>query len=68
MGKTFFKKVAKCKKCGGILVSDESIRRGYGPSCYKVRDEPKVTTLGNNKIKDNEVITGQVTIFDILGE
>lgn len=67
MGKTFFKKVARCKRCGGILTGEESIRKGYGPSCYKNRDKPtdKATNQGNEK----EVVTeGQITIFDILGE
>lgn len=65
MGKTFFKKVAKCKKCGGILVSDESIRRGYGPSCYKTRDDPKERKESmDNTLKGD--VGEQVTIFDIL--
>ena len=65
MGKTFFKKVAKCKKCGGILVSEESIRRGYGPACYKTRDDPKERKESKDNTSKGDV-GEQVTIFDIL--
>lgn len=67
MGKTFFKKVARCRRCGGILTGEESIKRGYGPSCYRNRDIP--TDNAKEQGTNQEVMMkGQVTIFDILGE
>ncbi|MHA2282510.1 MAG: DUF6011 domain-containing protein [Promethearchaeota archaeon] len=26
----------KCKRCGRVLRSEESIKRGYGKSCYRI--------------------------------
>ena len=65
MGNTFFLKVARCKRCGGVLTDDESIKRGYGPSCYKNKDELK--EIKRDFTKENDV-GEQVTIFDILGD
>lgn len=65
MGSTFFLKVARCKRCGGVLTGDESIKRGYGPSCYKNKDEAK--EIKRDFTKENDV-GEQVTIFDILGD
>lgn len=65
MGNTFYKKVARCKLCGGILISADSMQRGYGPACYRKRDK------GGGKDVEDKVdvpITGQVTIFDYLEE
>ena len=67
MGKTFFLKVARCKRCGNVLTGDESIKRGYGPSCYKNRDTPKEIEKGKDNTSERDV-GEQVTIFDILGD
>lgn len=38
--KPFLMTVRRCKRCGGILISEKSIRRGYGPCCeQKEREE-----------------------------
>ena len=66
MGKTFFLKVARCKRCGNVLTGDESIKRGYGPACYKNRDVPKDIEKSNDTVSNG--VGEQVTIFDILGD
>ena len=65
MGKTFFLKVARCRRCGNVLTGDESIKRGYGPSCYKNRDVPKEREKSKDTVSNG--VGEQVTIFDILG-
>ena len=53
----FYLEVARCKRCGGILVSETSKKRGYGASCYK-----KEMINKKNKVVDSQ----QRTIFDYL--
>lgn len=36
----------KCKRCNAILTSEESIKRGYGKTCYKI-----ITLQGKKKLR-----------------
>lgn len=49
--------VGRCKRCGGILISEDSKKRGYGSSCFKKAKREK---------EENEPYPGQRTIFDYL--
>lgn len=63
----FFMQVAKCKRCGGILLSDSSKKRGYGASCYKKRVlEIKNKERNVEKKRGCEPYIRQTTIFDYL--
>ena len=37
---------ARCKRCNSILTSEESIKRGYGKTCYKI-----ITLQGKNTLR-----------------
>lgn len=40
--KPFLMTVRRCKRCGGILISEKSIKRGCGPCCErKEREEQR---------------------------
>ena len=56
----------KCIKCGRELKDPESIARGIGPVCWQRTHKKSVAV----KAEDREeiVIPGQMTIFDIIGE
>lgn len=56
-----------CLRCGRALKNKNSIKRGYGPGCYKKIKSKKV---GENKVEiDNQErieVKGQIDILDEL--
>lgn len=62
----FFMKVARCKRCGGILISDKSKRRGYGDSCYQKEMLDRKNEARKEQEKEREPWPHQKTIFDYL--
>lgn len=62
----FFMQVGRCKRCGGILISESSKKRGYGASCYQkamydIKNEDR-----QEQEKEREPWPQQKTIFDYL--
>lgn len=57
MDNLFYMQVGRCKRCGGILISEESKKRGYGASCFRKAKKDK---------EDNEPYPGQMNITDFL--
>ncbi|MFW9971906.1 MAG: DUF6011 domain-containing protein [Candidatus Odinarchaeota archaeon] len=71
----------KCKRCGRILKSAESIKRGYGKTCYKIIElsEPEQPQINNeileellNRVRklelDNNFLKHQVRHKTIIGK
>lgn len=49
----------RCKRCGGLLTSEQGLRDGYGPCCLrKIRREEA----------QREMEKMQVSLFDLEGE
>lgn len=64
MGKLFYLEVGRCKRCGGILISEKSKKRGYGESCYK---RTMIEKKNNEDPKrECKAYPQQATIFDYL--
>lgn len=57
MSNLFYVQVGRCKRCGGILLSEDSKKRGYGSSCYKKMNKEK---------EANEPYPGQMSITDFI--
>ena len=53
----------RCKRCGGILTSEQGLRDGYGPCCLRKareeeaqrREEEKLVSLFDLAAEDREV-------------
>lgn len=53
----------RCKRCGGILTSEQGLRDGYGPCCLRKareeeaqrREEEKLASLFDLAAEDREV-------------
>ena len=60
----------KCRKCGKRLTDPESIKRGFGPECwYQLTGQHIDRTKRHPAPKDGqEVLTGQLSIFDYIAE
>lgn len=57
MDNLFYMEVSRCKRCGGILISEDSKKRGYGESCYRKMTKEK---------EANKPYPGQMNITDFL--
>jgi hypothetical protein len=57
-GEIFAINARKCKRCGGILTSEQSVAEGYGHVC-------KMKTLSEEQAR--RPIDGQMTFGDIVG-
>lgn len=53
--------MCKCKKCGRILTNPESIKRGYGATCFRIvqlqQENKKVQPEQPEKLDINEIKT-----------
>lgn len=58
MGEYFTLTARRCKECGRILTSKESVERGYGCQCIKKAKQKEL---------DKQPMPGQVT-FDFITE
>ncbi len=55
--KTFFIEATRCKRCGGLLTSEEAVKNGIGHRCSQRLAEEEAEKEARKK---------QVNIFDIL--
>lgn len=62
----FFMQVGRCKRCGGILISAKSKKRGYGDSCYQKEMYDRKNEARQEQKKECEPWPQQKTIFDYL--
>lgn len=46
----------RCKRCGGILTSQQSLKSGYGPGCWRKMQQEQ---------KEKEEQAGLVSFFDL---
>ena len=53
---TFLITARRCKRCGGILVSAQGIRDGYGPCCLKKMREEEAR---------KKAMANQCSLFDV---
>lgn len=57
MDDIFTIKARRCKQCGRILISEESVERGYGCQCAKKAKQEEIA---------KQPIPGQIGLFDYL--
>lgn len=57
MGEYFTLTARRCKQCGRILVSEESVKRGYGCKCARKARQAELA---------REPVPGQIGLFDFL--
>ena len=57
MGEYFTLTARRCKQCGRILVSEESVKRGYGCQCARKARQAELA---------REPVPGQIGLFDFL--
>ena len=50
-------RVRRCKRCGRILTSEETVKEGYGHVCKMKADEEE---------RANDPINGQMSILDMM--
>jgi len=46
---------SKCLRCGKLLTDPESIRRGYGPECFRIQIDWKQNRIGFSENLDEKV-------------
>ena len=49
----------RCKRCGGILTSEQGLREGYGPCCLRKAREEEAQRREEEKL---------VSLFDLAAE
>ena len=54
---TFFIEATRCKRCGGLLTSEEAVKNGIGHHCAQKLAEEEAA---------REAAKRQINIFDIL--
>lgn len=59
MGEFFTITARRCKHCGRILVSEESVKRGYGCQCAKKAKQEEIA---------RQPVPGQIGLFDYLNQ
>ena len=57
---TFYVKVRKCKRCGRLLTSEESVEKGYGCKCIEF--------AGDIEEEREAPIPGQIDIYSFWKE
>lgn len=59
MGEYFTLTARRCKECGRILTSKESVERGYGCQCAKKARQKEI---------DRQPMPGQLTWMDVTNQ
>ena len=59
MSKIFTIQARRCKRCGRLLVNQESVEQGYGCQCIKKTKQEEL---------DRKPIDGQMGLFDFFKE
>ena len=57
MSEYFTLTARRCKECGRILVSEESVKRGYGCQCARKAKEKEL---------DQQPLDGQISLLDAI--
>ena len=55
----FMIRARRCKRCGGILTSEQGLRDGYGPCCLRKAREEEAQRREEEKL---------VSLFDLADE
>ena len=55
----FTSRARRCKRCGGILTSEQGLRDGYGPCCLRKAREEEAQRREEEKL---------VSLFDLAAE
>ena len=59
MSEIFMIQARRCKRCGRLLVNQESVEQGYGCQCIKKTKQEEI---------DKQPINGQMELFDFFLE
>ena len=57
MSEIFMIQARRCKRCGRLLVNQESVEQGYGCQCIKKTKHEEI---------DKQPINGQMELFDFF--
>ena len=57
MSEIFMIQARRCKRCGRLLVNQESVEQGYGCKCIKKTKQEEI---------DKQPINGQMELFDFF--
>ncbi len=57
MSEIFMIQARRCKRCGRLLVNQESVEQGYGCQCIKKTKQEEI---------DKQPINGQMELFDFF--
>ena len=57
MSEIFMIQARRCKRCGRLLVNQESVEQGYGCQCIKITKQEEI---------DKQPINGQMELFDFF--
>lgn len=57
MSEIFMIQARRCKRCGRLLVNQESVEQGYGCQCIKKIKQEEI---------DKQPINGQMELFDFF--